>query len=240
LQVAARLNYNVIQINFDGHILRSDLIGEIKLEKGETKFRYGLVPYAFQEPGTILLLDEVDAVAPETAFVLQRAVSHDRTLLMLETSELIKLHPQNRIVATANTKGAGDETGMYQAGTNVQNFSFMNRWQTFIEVDYLSEGDEAAILKNMFPTVSKEHITGVVRTMSAARISFKAGQIAQPLTTRDSINWVKKLTKSSAPLRMAKYTFLNRMSKEDAIAIAQIIQRNFKLPENDDKSLIKK
>lgn len=237
-QIAARLNYNVVQVNFDGHLLRSDLVGDVRMSAGSTYFRYGLVPYAFMEPGTMLLLDEVDAVAPETAFVLQRAVSEDRSFFLNETSELIKLHNQNVIVATANTNGMGDDSGLYLGGTNVQNFSFLNRWGTTINVDYIPPAQEKEILSGMFSDLPDTTIDSIVKVMDAARKAFKAGSVSIPLTTRDSINWARKLRVSKLPMRTAKYSFLNRMPIQDAMQIAQLIQRSFTLDAGDDRTYL--
>jgi len=237
-QIAARLNYNVVQVNFDGHLLRGDLVGDIKIVNGATKFRYGLVPLGFTLPGTILLFDEVDAVAPETAFVLQRAISDDRKMLLHETNEIFELHPQNCIVATANTSGMGDDSSLYVAGTNVQNFSFQNRWDTVMQIDYLSPEDEEDVLKKLFPKADGSIIKSVVAVMASARESFRGGKLSAPLTTRDSIRWLQKLSMWPLPMMAAEYTFLNRMTTEDAMAVAGVIQRIFRLPKKDSTKFI--
>jgi cobaltochelatase CobS len=234
-QVAARLNYNVVQINFDGHLSRSDLIGDWKIAAGNMIFRYGLIPLAFTEPGTIVLLDEVDACAPETAFVLQRAVSADLRFLMHETNQIFELHPQNCIVGTANTNGMGDDSSLYLAGTNVQNFSFLNRWKTVIQIEYISSADEIKVLENMFPDAhAKQHIVQVVKVLSAVREAFKAGSMSMPLTTRDGINWMEKISRVPLPMKAARYSFLDKLPVNDAISIANLIQRHFKLVDKDD------
>lgn len=238
-QVAARLNYNVVQINFDGNLARPDLIGEPRISRDENgnatqSFRYGLVPLGFTEPGTLLLLDEVDACPPETAFVLQRAVSEDLQFLMHETNELFTLHPQSMIVATANTTGQGDTSGLYLAGTNIQNFSFLNRWKTTIELAYLPEEVERKMLSSRFPSFSKAEISATVAVVQAVRAAFVAGTVSMPLTTRDAINWMDKMKYVSKPMLTAKYSFLNRYPTSEAMALAEIIQRYWELPEDDD------
>lgn len=235
-QVAARLNYNVVQINFDGHLSRGDLIGDWKISNGDMTFRYGLIPIAFTEPGTIVLFDEIDACPPETAFVLQRAVSSDLKFLMHETNEIIELHPQNAIVGTANTNGMGDDSSLYIAGTNVQNFSFLNRWKTVIQVDYISAENETKVLESMFREPhAKACIPGVIRTLQSVREAFKGGTMSVPLTVRDGINWLEKITRLPHPMRAARHSFLDKLPPNDAISIASLIQRNFKLPDTDDK-----
>lgn len=235
-QVAARLNYNLMQINFDGHLTRADLVGEPELKAGETGFRYGLIPQAFNTPGTLVLLDEVDACPPETAFVLQRAISEDRKFLLMETNEVYPLHPQNKIVGTANTVGQGDDTGLYTAGTNIQNYSFMNRWQMILKLDYLSKDAEKKMLADRFPKVNDNIINGVVNVLETARTAYKNNELAFPLTTRDAVNWLEKISFFPLPMKAAKISFLHKMTIEDARVVGEAIQRWFTLPKNDDQS----
>lgn len=238
-QVAARLNYNVVCINFDGHLSRGDLVGDWKISNGQMVFRYGLVPLGFTEPGTIVLFDEIDACPPETAFVLQRAVSADRKFLMHETNQLIQLHSQNVIVGTANTNGMGDDTSLYLAGTNVQNFSFLNRWQTTIQIDYISPEAESSVLSEMFPEAHvRQYIPQIVKVLAAVRSAFKNNTMSVPLTTRDGINWCSKIRRVPMPMSAARYSFLDKLPPNDAMAIAQLIQRHMKCPDKDDKKYL--
>jgi len=59
-----------------------------------------------------------------------------------------------------------------------------------------------------------------------------------PLTTRDGINWLEKITRVPLPMKAARYSFLDKLPKADAVSIAQIIQRHFKLPERDDRTYL--
>lgn len=238
-QVAARLNYNVVAINFDGHLSRSDLIGDWKIVNGQMQFRYGLVPLAFTEPGTIVLFDEVDACAPETAFVLQRAISAELRFLMHETNQIFNLHPQNCIVGTANTNGLGDDSSLYVAGTNIQNFSFLNRWKTCIQVDYISPEAETEVLMSMFTEPhAKQYIPGIIKVLASVREAFKQGVISIPLTTRDGINWMEKITRLPYPMKAARYSFLDKLPVPAATSIAQMIQRHIQMPDKDDKKYL--
>ena len=238
-QVAARLNYNVVTINFDGHLSRSDLIGDWKIVNGQMVFRYGLVPLGFTEPGTIVLFDEVDACPPETAFVLQRAISEELRFLMHETNQIFNLHPQNCIVGTANTNGMGDDSSLYIAGTNIQNFSFLNRWKTCIQVDYIKPEAEEEVLRSMFTEPHAiPYISGVVKVLASVREAFKSNTISIPLTTRDGINWMEKITRLPYPIQAARYSFLDKLPVPAAMSIAQMIQRHIALPDKDDRKYL--
>lgn len=257
-QIAARTKRNVVRINFDGHMLRSDLIGEYILQATgagmQSHWRWGKVPIAFRLPGTIVLLDEVDACPPDTTFVLQRALDESKTLDVHETNQLIPLHPQNCIFGTANTKGQGDDSGLYAAGTHHQNFSFLARWKNTIPIDYMTEAEEFIMLRKKFPThkeveategteeatstvpvIKDESIKSVCQVLAKARAGFKNGTLSQPLTTRDAINWMEKIVVLRKPMFAAELSFLNRMPDRDASAVAENIYVAFDVKPDDSQ-----
>jgi len=245
-QIAARTNRNVVRVNFDGHLLRSDLIGEYILQSGPngmfSHWRWGKVPIAFRLPGTIVLLDEVDACPPDTTFVLQRALDTSKTLDVHETNQLIPLHPQNVIFGTANTKGQGDDSGLYSAGTHHQNFSFLARWKNTVILDYMTEEEEFKMLRLRFPNpadsqpiIKDESIKSVCQVLAKARAAFKNGTITQPLTTRDAIHWLEKIIIIRKPMFAAELTFLNRMPERDAASVAENIYVAFDIKADDSQ-----
>lgn len=254
-QIAARIGYNVMQINFDEATRPGELIGSMQVYDGATHFTHGVLVNGFLTPGTIVLLDEVDMCPPGVASAMQNAVSSERKFLIRQTGEVVRLHPQNVVVATANTKGMGDdEAGLYAAGTNVQNFSFLNRFETTIALDYLPPAIETAMLisrytaevekdgrKSTVCSPDAETIKRVVDIAHTAREQFKKSTLSQPLTTRDCINWLNKLRLlPGLVMQCAKYSFLNRMPDKDAMALAALISAKFTLSDLDDKTYLKR
>ena len=235
-QVAARLNYNVVKINFDGAITRQDLVGEWVVKPSETNqgqsvmdFQYGILPHAFNMPGTIIILDEWDTISGECAFVLQRPLQKDdgKLLLLEKGGELIPLNPQNAIVATANTTGQGDESGLYAHGTKVQNYSQLNRFGITIKLEYMDAKKETEMLAKRFPELEDAECKTLVKAVNLVRDAYGAGELSAPLSPRDLINWADKYIRMGDPIRAAKYCFLNRMPEEDHMAAESIIQRSF-------------
>jgi cobaltochelatase CobS len=228
-QVAARLNYNVVKVNFDGCITRQDLVGEWVVKGKEMYFQYGILPHAFKMPGTIIILDEWDTISAECSFVLQRPLQKDDgQILILETGgELVPLHEDNVIIATANTNGQGDDSGLYSQGTKVQNYAQLNRFGMTLKISYLKEEQEVDMLSKRFKDLKKTECTALVRAINAVRDAYTTGTISAPLSTRDLINWAEKYILLGDPKRAAKYCFLNRMTAEDAVATEGIIQRVF-------------
>lgn len=228
-QIAARLNYSVVKISFDGCITRNDLIGEWIVKGKEMQFQYGILPLAFRMPGCIIILDEWDTINEETSFVIQRPLQkEDGKLLILETGgELVPMHEDNLIVATANTAGQGDDSGLYSQGTRIQNYSQINRFGLTIRMKYLEPDKEKAMLLARYPDLEKAEAEAFVLAVNKVRDGFSNGQISVPLSPRDLLNWADKYLAMGDPMRAAKYCFLNRMSQEDAQVTEGIIQRAF-------------
>ncbi len=228
-QVAARLNYAVFRVNFDGAVSRQDLIGEWIIKGNVMEFQYGILPKAFQTPGAIIILDEWDAISGECAFVLQRPLEKDdgRLLLMETGGELIDLHEDNVIAATANTTGQGDETGLYAHGTKVQNYAQLNRFTMTIKLEYMAPDQEKVMLMKRVPQLSAEEATALTKAIHLVREAHANNEISAPLSPRDLINWGEKYVKMGDPMRAAKYCFLNRMAPEDAQTVEGLIQRVF-------------
>lgn len=60
-------------------------------------------------------------------------------------------HPMFRFVATANTNGAGDDTGLYQ-GTQRQNLAFTDRF-ILCEMGYPDPSVEKKLLRDRYPAL---------------------------------------------------------------------------------------
>jgi cobaltochelatase CobS len=227
-QIAARLNYGVVKISYDGAVTRHDIIGEYVIRGKEMRFQYGVIPLAFRTRGVIVLLDEWDAQNEETAFVLQRPLQkEDRRIFIVETNKLVSMHPENIIAATANTNGQGDDTGLYSQGTRVQSYAQLNRFQVTVRLDYLKPEDEKRMLASRYPELDTDEVESLVTAVNKVRDGFSNGAISVPLSTRDLINWSDKYIKFGDAMKGARYCFLNRMSPDDAKVCEGIIQRSF-------------
>lgn len=230
-QIAARLNYNLFKLNFDSHISRADLVGEYIIRGQEMTFVHGILPVAMRTPGSFILLDEWDTINEDTSFVLQRLLQReDGKILIYENGgEIVKLHPSNCVMATANTVGQGDDTGLYTHGTRNQNYAQLNRFGLTIRLDYLPAEEEKKILMRKFKgqDLKPHEAEAFVKTINKVRDGFANGQLSVPLSTRDLLNWVEKYLFIGNPNLSATYCFLNRMTLEDGEVCKGIIQRAF-------------
>lgn len=228
-QICARINYQIVKVNFDGGITRADLVGEWVVRGRGMEFQYGVLPFAMELPGTIILLDEWDTIQPECAFVIQRPLEKGASkLLILETGgEIRNLHPDNLFAATANTAGQGDDTGLYSQGTRVQNYAQINRFSMTIRLKYMEEAKEIEMLQKRFKELKQTECEALVKAVNEVRAAYSNGELSAPLSTRDLNNWADKYLRLGNPLRAAKYCFINRMSPEDAATVEGLIRRLF-------------
>ena len=160
LQIAARLGWPVESITLSQNSEIADLVGHTVLRKGQLYFEYGPLARAMIY-GEILLLNEVDLMSAGELAALND-VLEGRALCVYENNgEIIYPHPFFRVVVTANSKGAGDNSGHYM-GVRKQNKAFLDRY-VFVEFDYPNyEQEQSLILKsidNFNPDLVKYFIT---------------------------------------------------------------------------------
>lgn len=228
-QIAARLNYSAVKISFEGGITRNDLVGEWIVRGTEMEFQEGILPFALKLPGTIIILDEWDTINPDVSFCIHRVLQREdgKMMILEDGGRLISMHPFNAIVATANTTGQGDDTGCYAAGTRMQNYAQLNRFSLTIQLSWLAEAREKAMVGKKNPDMSADEIEAFVVTINKLRDGFANNTLSVPMSTRDLLNWAEKYTLIGNPMVAAKYAFLNRMTPQDAAVAREIIQRSF-------------
>ena len=239
-QVAARLNWPCIRINLDSHISRIDLIGKdaIVLKDGKqiTEFRDGILPWALQSP-IALVFDEYDAGRPDVMFVIQRVLEVDGKMTLLDQNRVLRPHPAFRLLATANTVGLGDTTGLYH-GTQQINQGQLDRWNLVTTLNYLPHDEETAIVLSKCPDYNKDAegqqtISSMVRVADLSRAGFMAGDISTVMSPRTVITWAENNLIFGDIGTAFRMTFLNKCDELERTTVAEYYQRCFgeELPE---------
>jgi cobaltochelatase CobS subunit len=185
-QVAARIGWPVTRINLDSSMERADLVGQTTLaeENGTTVSRYeeGILPRAMQRPG-FLLMDEIDAGRPDILFVVQRALESKGLMLTEDNGRIIQPHPLFRFTATANTRGQGDEYGMY-SGTRTMNAAMVDRFTAFIEFEYMQPKEESRLLQTLTPSLDVDVADKMCQFAKEVRSAFAKGEVYSTISPR--------------------------------------------------------
>lgn len=228
LQLAALTNWPVTRANLHGETSATDFVGQWVVEKGEMVFRYGLLPKAMKE-GHILILEELDAAEPAMLFVLQGVLEeHGRLVLAENGGEIIEPHAKFRLVATANTLGLGDESGLY-TGTKVLNASHLDRWAACFAMGYLPAEREEALLVSKVPGLQKKTAQALVKLAGAVREARTQEQIFCEFSTRRLLALGRKLVLLGDLNQALEIAVLNKLAPNDRKVVYELTQRH--LPE---------
>jgi len=240
-QVCARLGYPLRRVNFDSEITRLDLIGRDVLtqENGTTvsRFEEGILPQAMQEP-CVLLCDEMDFVRPDVAYVAQRVLEADGGLMLTEDAgRVIRPNKLFRIFATANTKGQGDEFGMYQ-GARVQSMAFLERFTSWVKIDYMQGDDRKRLIQSKVPSIGDNALMKINQYIGEHIEAFTGSQVMQPISPRGYLELASAYTFLSGNSHSDEralhdalgMVILDRATEQDRLVLEGISQRVFGNP----------
>ena len=182
-QACAETKRELVRVNITIETDEDDLLGGFRLENGETVFHKGPVVEAL-ERGAVLLLDEVD-LASSKILCLQ-PILEGKGVFLKKINQWV--HPADgfTIIATANTKGKGSESGAF-VGTNILNEAFIDRFAITLEQAYPPVSTETKIIKNVFKSLGvkdDDFATHLVNWADITRKTFYDGGIDEIIATR--------------------------------------------------------
>ena len=220
-QIAAQVRRPVRRVSLNGETSVGDFVGHWTVNGSkETVFVRGILPQALLE-GYILQLDEVDAMQPEVGFILQQILEPGGHLLLTDTGEDVSPHPDFRLVATANTLGFGSDDGLYASGTKVLNFSWLDRWDVVVHIDYLPADQEVSLLKARHPSLKKDLLKCLVAAAGDLRRAHAAEELTTVVTTRRLLALCARLERGNDFPRALGVCVLNKVPDEDQKVIGE-------------------
>jgi cobaltochelatase CobS len=205
-QVAARLQWGVHTVTGHGRLELNDLLGQYMLvDGGAMQWIDGPLTLAVRL-GHVLLINEIDAIDPAELIGLNEIVE-GKPLTIPQTGAIITPHPKFRLVATGNSAGCGDQSGLYQ-GVLRQNLAFLDRFR-LMEVGYPEPEDEMKLLAELVPNMPESVRESMIKVANQIRKIFIGGQdgggmLSVTLSTRGLMRWASLVaTFKSAPNALA-------------------------------------
>ena len=186
LQAAANAKRTCFRVNITRQTDESDLIGGFRLVNGDTVWVDGPAVVAAKQ-GAILLLDEIDLGGP--ALMCLQPLLEGNGIFVKKTGEYVVPAPGFNILATANTKGKGDETGSF-AHTGIMNEAMLDRFPVTLEQPYATEAKEKDILSKKASKfgLDAEAVEGYIQSLVTwagnIRKSYEVGASSDIITTR--------------------------------------------------------
>jgi cobaltochelatase CobS len=203
------------------------IVGQYIVKDGATQFQPGPLTVAMIE-GHVYCADEYDFAMPSVLSVYQPVLEGKPLVIKDAPPEfrVVRPHRNFRFVATGNTNGNGDETGLYQ-GTQMQNSANYSRFGVCLQVAYMDKKVETAVVMRQ-AGVDKESAEKIVDFANEVREAFKAGRLGATISPRELINAGR-----IGRLRSGNWTdglmfaAVNRMSRVDGEVVRQYLQRIF-------------
>lgn len=226
-QSAARTKRPFMRVQHSLNMQESDVLGQWTVKDGSTQFQLGPLPTAMIN-GWVYCADEYDTAMPNVTTVYQ-PVLEGQALIIKDAPPVFRKiipHPDFRFVATGNTNGIGDETGLYQ-GTIMQNAANYSRFGITEEVKYMEADLEIAVLQSK-SKLTKTDAKKIVNFGNRIREQFSENRISMTVSPRELIN--------AADLGIAyggnwevglELAFANRLSRIDGKVVKELLQRQF-------------
>jgi cobaltochelatase CobS len=226
-QMLARTRRPYIRVQHTDTTEESHILGQMVVRDGATEFDYGPLPEAMIN-GWVYLADEYD-VAHAGVLAVYQPVLEGNDLYIKEappSMRRVKPHPNFRFIATGNTNGSGDETGLY-AGTKVGNAANYSRFGTSIRIDYPSADIEKQMIVKRVGI--KDDVAGkLVDFAGRVREAYEKGEISLPISPRELLGAARKGVATGGRYRHGlDLNYVNRLGKGEAESVRQTAQRVF-------------
>ena len=238
-QVAARLYWPVQEVTCHGRLEFADLLGGFQLIQGETRFIHGPLAVAARE-GHLLIVNEIDLMDPAELAGLNDIVEGAPLVIAQNGGEVIQPDRKFRVIATGNSAGSGDASGLYQ-GVLRQNLAFLDRFRV-LAVAYPDPESELSLLDQLVPGLPTEIARKLVVVANEVRRLFlgesgsapgadlatgnAGGELTVTLSTRTLVRWARlTVTFKGAPNPLAyalDHALTARAPAEERTAIHRI------------------
>ena len=230
-QIAARLNWPVISVDGSREFNPDDLVGRPNLKNANMEFLYGALAKSMMN-GYIFIFNEIDSCHPGLLTALHDVAEGRPLTIQTNGSEMVKPHPNWRLIVTGNSRGNGDTTGLYR-GVQPLNRAFIDR-SRMVEVKYPAPEVELDILSRVTPEHPESIREKFVRVTNEVRMSFIGGgdtdtddQLTTTISIRGLLRWAELTLDYSAvaknPVRYAlREAITEKADPEEAMAIEEI------------------
>ncbi|TOF19047.1 hypothetical protein CGJ27_25175, partial [Vibrio parahaemolyticus] len=142
--------------------------------------------------------------------------------------EIIIPHNKFRFIATGNSAGSGDQTGLYQ-GVLQQNLAFLDRFR-IIEATYAEPSVEEAILENVAPGLPEVFRQKMVKVAGDIRRLFIGGadggaELSITMSTRTLVRWAKLTLAFKGAPNAVEYALVRSLTARAELEQREAIHR---------------
>ena len=177
----------------------------------------GALPTCMKE-GYYLCIDEVFKIPAGIQMSMQSVWERGGHLVLDDKpgsllDKLVKADDKFRIMATDNVKGLGDNFAMF-SGTQMQDTSTLDRFDTTYTVPYMDEDDERCMLMEMYPDVDLDVVRKLVQVANLIRKGYAAEEISLTLSPRGLMSCCRKIDRDLKPFEAFRYAYLEKLADD--------------------------
>lgn len=228
---AASTGRPYLRIEHNMELDKASIFGQVHINvddegRQSTDFIMGILPKSLAEP-TLCNLDELSRASGFANVMYQRLLDR-RELALPEMKAGGVLTPDEFwvVCASDNTKGNGEDMDLYSA-SNVQDASFINRWDIVIEQDYLTKEQEVKLLDAISKTMKHPDQERLSKFSYLCHAAFKKGDVATAFSPRN-LTAISKLVDAGVPIKQAiQMNFITRCSKSEQSAVQEFLAASF-------------
>lgn len=162
---------------------RATLIGNTTFNKEDgTLFAPSAFISAIKTPNAVILLDEISRAHPDAWNILMTILDQGQRYVRLDEAPgapIVHVDPSVCFIATANI-------GSEYTSTRVLDRAILDRF-TIIEMDLLTDEQEADLLMSKYPNLNKAEIKAVASIAHQTRLQKETGRLGTALSTRSSV-----------------------------------------------------
>ena len=179
----------------------ADLIGETGLTYDEAGNRHieemlGAATEAYTE-GHPLLMDEADAIPSGVMAAMHGILDRNsrRVQVWLNGRKEYRRHEEFSVSFTMNTKGYGENSVEY-GHAQTQSRALFTRISYMLEMGYMEEAAEVALVAARTPEVPEQVIPKMVQAANRIRKAYIGGSLNLIVSTREVEAWAREIRRS--------------------------------------------
>lgn len=215
IQSAAHLGRPCIRFKMMKQTDVNELIGSQGMGGGNTFWTDGALVQAIRQPGMVIIFDDI-TLAPASVQDILMGLAENHRSITLPTGEVVRCADGVVIIATDNSNGTGNETGLYE-GVHVANGALVTRFPRMLHMDYLSAAHEARALVNhtACPQAAAKHLADFIAT--CRRNPALEGVL---LSLRQMIGFVRTVQQGFSAKLAFETAFTSRMPATERATMA--------------------
>lgn len=223
--LAQKTGHEFVRINNHEHTDLQEYLGTYVADsEGKLKFKEGVLVQALRR-GAWIVLDELNLAPTDVLEALNRLLDDNRELLIPETQEVVRPHPQFRLFATQNPPG------LY-GGRKQLSRAFRNR---FLELHFgdIPETELEHILhkRALIAPSQAAKIVNVYRELSLVRQASRVFEQNAFATLRDLFRWAGRNCDNNEELAMNGFLLLGERVRnpEEREVVKRAIEKVMKV-----------